>query len=197
MSWNWFFSPFLIFWSTVELHVNNNSKTKLKLVVRVSWCHIRDAEERRQTTEQLHSVFHTQSISEGNSIIDQNKFGGASSRSCKFTTTSATRAWSFAFTGVLEESSNSVAMWLCHSCHLEQQLTCHLLTTNCTPGLTEKGKGKLKGSYLRPKLSLGWCDKSPATVILRSMREVIWLAGCLGAVSIRLSWCDRLFSLLY
>jgi len=136
------FFPFHIFWSTVELHVNNNTKTKLKLVVRVSRCHIHDAEERRQTTEQPHSVFHTQSIFEGNSIVDQNKSGGASSKTCRFTTTPANRAWSFTFTGVLEDNSSSAATWLCHPCHLEQQLTCHLLTTNCTPGLMENQKEK-------------------------------------------------------
>lgn len=173
MSWNWSFFLFVFFWSTVELHVNNNSKTKLKLVVRVSWCQIRDAEEKRQDKRTTAFRFsHTKHI--WGQQHSWPSFGGASSRSRRFTTTPATRAWSFASTSVFEDNSSSVAMWLCHSCHLEQQLTCHLFTTNCTPDATENQRERER--YKTPSWDQGYLLVTLANVTNQWGRAPGWQA---------------------
>lgn len=141
MSWNWSFFLFHIFWSTVELHVNNNSKKTPKFIVRASWCHIHDAEKRRQTTEQLHSVFHTQSIFKGNNTVDQNKFGADAVGLYLHQQPEP----SLLFLPVSWRTTVAqFAAQLCHSCHLEQRLTWHLLTANCTPGLMETKRNRYK-----------------------------------------------------
>lgn len=146
----------------------------------------------RQTREQPHSGFHTQSIFEGNSTVDQNKFWRGKQQKLLAYNTS-----SFAFTGVFEDNSSSVAMWLCHSYHLEQQLTCHLFTTNCTPDATQNQKERESTRLLAGAKAISW---SPWP--MWQINEGGHLAGRpfgsnLEANSDCLRWCDRLLSLLH
>lgn len=139
------------------------------------------------------------------SIADQNKFGGARNRSCRFITTPATGAWPFAFTEVLEEN---LAQLPCGFVIL-------VISSNSWPAIYSpltallvwwKTEWKRKGKRLIAwAKAISWSPRLMWQITSQHdtrISEEGYLAGrpfgrSLEANSDCLRWCNRLFSLLH